>query len=207
MNQSASTPDRLLDAGWKLFARQGYDRTSVRAITRAARANLGAVTYHLGTKERLYHAVLERLFREMGDRLARATGGTAAPADPGARIHAIVGAMFAFFREHPDAPRIVLQQITRGDSMPEAVATRLRANLALIAGVVADGQARGVFRAAEPLFGAFSIISQTVWFAVVRRTIPQVSEALGNPDLADRFEHHIAEIVTRGLARHPESIP
>src|SRR5579864_2567710 len=201
MNQSTPTPDRLLDAGWKLFARQGYDRTSVRAITRAARANLGAVTYHFGTKERLYHAVLERLFREMGDRLARAAAGTD---DPRTRIRAIVGAMFAFFGEHPDAPRIVLQQITRGGSVPEAVAARLRANLALIAGVVADGQARGAFRPAEPLFGAFSIISQTVWFAVVRRTIPQVTEAFGNPDLAERFEHHIAEIVTRGLALHPE---
>lgn len=204
MNQSTPTPDRLLEAGRKLFASQGYDRTSVRAITRAARANLGAVTYHFGTKERLYHAVLERLFREMGDRLAVAA---VAAGDPAARIRAIVGAMFQFFREHPEAPRIVLQQITRGGSVPDAVASRLRANLALIAGVVVEGQAQGLFRPAEPIFGAFSIISQTVWFAVVRRTIPQVTSALGNPDLADRFEHHIAEIVNRGLAQHPERIP
>lgn len=204
MNHTTSTPDRLLNAGWKLFAQQGYDRTSVRAITRAARANLGAVTYHFGSKEHLYHAVLERLFREMGDRLSRAAAGNG---DPGARIRAIVRTMFEFFGEYPDAPRIVLQQVTRGGAVPEAVATRLRANLAIIAGVVAEAQARGLFRPAEPLFGAFSIISQTVWFAVVRRTIPQVSHALGNPDLADRFEHHIAEIVTRGLARNPESMP
>lgn len=204
MNQSRPTPHRLLDAAGKLFAQQGYDRTSVRAITRAARANLGAVTYHFGSKERLYHAVLERLFGEMGNRLARAA---ALPGHPSDRLAAMVGAMFAFFAEHPDAPRIVLQQLTRAGAPPASVTARMRANLALIAGVVSDGQAQGVLRPGNPLFGAFSIISQSVWFAVVRRTMPQVTEALADPDLPARFERHIAEIVTRGLARHPEPLP
>lgn len=204
MNYSGPTPDRLLDAGWTLFAREGYDRTSVRAITRAARANLGAVTYHFGTKEKLYHAVLERLFRQMGDRLTEAAR-TAGP--PPARVAALVGAMFSFFAEHPDAPRIVLQQITRGGAMPAGVTEQVRANLAIITGVIADGQARGAFRPGNPLFGAFSIISQAVWFAVARRTFVQVTEGLSNPDLAPLFERHIADLVARGLATGPEPRP
>lgn len=205
MNHSRPTPDRLLNAAGKLFASRGYDRTSVRAITRVAQANLGAVTYHFGTKERLYHAVLERLFGEMGDRLSRAVAEPGA-AEPAQRVGTVVGAMFAFFREHPDAPRIVLQQITREGALPPAVANRMRGNLMLIAGVIADGQARGDFRPGNPLFGAFSIISQVVWFAVARRTIAQVSEVLSDPDLAPRFERHIADIVTRGLATHPGNV-
>jgi AcrR family transcriptional regulator len=60
MNQSPVTAESLLDAGQRLFAERGYDASSVRDLTAAASANLGAVTYHFGSKEALYHAVLER---------------------------------------------------------------------------------------------------------------------------------------------------
>ncbi|MEZ4726995.1 MAG: helix-turn-helix domain-containing protein [Caldilineaceae bacterium] len=44
------TKEALLDAGEKLFAQGGFTALSVRAVTKAAGANLGAVTYHFGTK-------------------------------------------------------------------------------------------------------------------------------------------------------------
>lgn len=54
------TRQRILDVAERLFARRGLDAVSVRDITRAARANLGAINYHFGTKRRLILAVLER---------------------------------------------------------------------------------------------------------------------------------------------------
>ena len=54
-----STRDRLLQAAERLFARQGYEATSVRDITAAAECNVASVNYHFGGKNKLYLAMRE----------------------------------------------------------------------------------------------------------------------------------------------------
>jgi AcrR family transcriptional regulator len=53
------TRQRLLEAAGEVFAEQGFRNTTIREICRRARANLAAVNYHFGDKERLYAAVME----------------------------------------------------------------------------------------------------------------------------------------------------
>jgi AcrR family transcriptional regulator len=57
---SADTAALILDVAEDLFARHGYNGASIRDITSASGTNLGAVTYHFGTKESLLTAILER---------------------------------------------------------------------------------------------------------------------------------------------------
>ncbi len=54
------TRNRILDAAEDLFAEKGISRTTLRAVTQAAEANLAAVHYHFGSKEALLDAVVER---------------------------------------------------------------------------------------------------------------------------------------------------
>jgi len=54
------TKERILDAAEELFASEGYDATSLRAVTRTAEVNLAAVHYHFGNKVQLFQAVVER---------------------------------------------------------------------------------------------------------------------------------------------------
>jgi AcrR family transcriptional regulator len=71
---SPDTKTSLLDAAERLFADRGIAGASLRAITRAAEANLAAVHYHFGSKEGLVRAVfgrrLEPLNRERLQQLA-----------------------------------------------------------------------------------------------------------------------------------------
>jgi AcrR family transcriptional regulator len=74
------TRARLLDAAIRLFAEAGYKRVTVRAICRAAHANVAAVNYHFGDKLGLYREVTEQaiaLMQETTDlAVAAAAGGT-----------------------------------------------------------------------------------------------------------------------------------
>ena len=54
-----ATRQRLLDAAGEVFAEQGFRAATVRAICSRARANVAAIHYHFGDKERLYGEVLE----------------------------------------------------------------------------------------------------------------------------------------------------
>jgi AcrR family transcriptional regulator len=55
-----NTKDRILDAAERLFARDGFEATSLRAITTEASVNLAAVNYHFQSKEALVQAVIGR---------------------------------------------------------------------------------------------------------------------------------------------------
>jgi AcrR family transcriptional regulator len=52
--ETSSTKQRLIEAAEELFAASGFDGVSVEAITKRAKANRAAVSFHFGGKERLY---------------------------------------------------------------------------------------------------------------------------------------------------------
>jgi TetR/AcrR family transcriptional regulator, regulator of cefoperazone and chloramphenicol sensitivity len=54
----AGTKRRLLEAAAAVFAQHGLEQARVRDICARAHANLAAVNYHFGSKERLYAQVL-----------------------------------------------------------------------------------------------------------------------------------------------------
>jgi AcrR family transcriptional regulator len=55
------TRERLLDAAERQFAEHGFAGASLREITAEAEANLAAVSYHFGSKEELFLAVVTRV--------------------------------------------------------------------------------------------------------------------------------------------------
>jgi AcrR family transcriptional regulator len=53
-----STRDRLLEAAGEIFAERGFREATIRDICGRAGANIAAINYHFGGKERLYSEVL-----------------------------------------------------------------------------------------------------------------------------------------------------
>ncbi|MBW2274776.1 MAG: TetR family transcriptional regulator [Deltaproteobacteria bacterium] len=62
------TKTRLLDAAERLFAERGYEGSSMRAITKAAGANVSAANYHFGSKDELIRATLLRRIEPLNQR-------------------------------------------------------------------------------------------------------------------------------------------
>ena len=196
MNQS-DTAYTIRTAARNLFAHNGFNATTVRDITSAAKVNLGAVTYHFRTKEALYHAVLEEVFDDLALRVERASEVEGAPSE---RLRAIVASFFWFFRGSPDAPLLVIRELARGAPPPAPVVPRVRRVLAAISAVIQDGQRAGEFRPLEPFLGAFTLVSQCVWFAVAGPHMPaMLGLSVPAAELRKRMESHIADVVVRAL--------
>ena len=67
-------PQRLLAAATRLFAEQGYDRTSVQEIVEAAGVTKGALYHYFGSKDDLLHEVYARVLRVQQERLDALAG-------------------------------------------------------------------------------------------------------------------------------------
>ena len=66
-----NTRQKILDAAEKLFARQGFESTSLRSIIASAGVNLAAIHYHFSGKEVLIQAFIERRFARVNDERLR----------------------------------------------------------------------------------------------------------------------------------------
>ena len=58
---SINTQEQILNVAERLFAENGYAGTSLRSIIKEAGVNLSAVSYHFGSKEDLYMAIVARV--------------------------------------------------------------------------------------------------------------------------------------------------
>ena len=97
----AATRAALIEAARDIFSRNGFDGASVRRITSAADVNLGAVTYHFGSKRGLYEATLEEGLRPLLQRVRVAAEQPGSALD---RMIAVVEAYFAHLADHGALP-------------------------------------------------------------------------------------------------------
>ena len=52
------TREKILKSAWKLFAKDGFEKVSVRDITQHADVNLASVNYHFGNKDGLIQEIV-----------------------------------------------------------------------------------------------------------------------------------------------------
>ena len=94
------TRERLLNEGARLFAARGYARVTVRAICRAAHANVAAINYHFHGKRGLYDAVVQSAIDQM-----RATTATIVEAGRGQSPERQLTTFIAIFLQRVTAMR------------------------------------------------------------------------------------------------------
>jgi AcrR family transcriptional regulator len=198
MPENQSTKIALLDSAQQLFAQQGFDGTSVRDIATQADANLGAVTYHFGTKLELYHAVIDRVSQPIRDRLSTPVPITGSALDG---IETFFRATFAFLGETPDIPRLILQQLVTQRPLPPAAQATLRMNLARICELIKAGQKDGTIRDGDPPLMALSFLGTPLFLAIYRRALKETIDFdQDDPETRRLLTDTIVTFVRSGLA-------
>ena len=93
-----STADLILDAAEALFARQGYEATSIKQLGAAAGVNGALLYYYFGDKRGLYAAVLGRVLDGLADAVAGRLAEARSPADA---VRRVVGAQAELLLTRP----------------------------------------------------------------------------------------------------------
>jgi AcrR family transcriptional regulator len=75
VSAASGVDERLLSEATRLFAKQGFDRTSVQEIVEAAGVTKGAMYHYFGSKDDLLHEIYGRVLREQIERLEKFAAG------------------------------------------------------------------------------------------------------------------------------------
>ncbi len=61
MDNNLTKKERIIEAALELFAKKGFDGTSIRDISKFAEVNVSMISYYFGSKQGLYKAIIQNL--------------------------------------------------------------------------------------------------------------------------------------------------
>ncbi len=141
------TDERILDTALELFARRGYEATSLDAIAGALGVRKQTILYWFASKETLLDAVLAR----SADELAAAVEDAVDGAGPGvARIEAVMRTVFRFAVRRPALLGLLREADRLGPGPTGGLAARLAPLAARAVAFVQGEMAAGTIRRADP---------------------------------------------------------
>ncbi|MDG0791752.1 TetR family transcriptional regulator [Cohnella ginsengisoli] len=131
---------RILLAAKRLFARQGFDGTTVRALGVESDTNPALVSYYFQGKDKLFEALLDEFFPK---ELVRET--IAAPLEPIAGLKVVIREIVKFQLEDPDLVRVIQNEIGNETCRRDFIREYLTPIWEKIRSLLAEGKLRGVF--------------------------------------------------------------
>ncbi len=185
----------ILAAAEEVFANQGYRGATTAAIAAKAGLPKANVHYYFGTKEALYHAVLEDILGLWLGELDRITEAS----DPATALADYIRAKIRHSRERPLASKVYANEMIRGARHTrDFLKNELRSLVKDKARVLDAWAAAGRIEPVDPVH-LFSIIwAATQHYADFE---VQVGALVGRRQLAARDYNEAAETIVRMVLR------
>ncbi len=201
------TREALLEAAAELFARRGYDGTTIEAIATRAGANKAMVSYHYGGKRKLYTALLSEI---LGNASVRLDAVREWEAPPDQRMAAFIAAFRELVRSRPSAPQLMLREaISGGRHMDRRVLPAFLRIFTVLQDILEQGTREGKFRAVNPVLTQVGLIGSLMFFFATetfRRRVVRELHIDAGPMEAEDYIRHWREMMLGGLAARPAGI-
>jgi len=154
--------DRILDDAARLFARDGYDGTSLGELAASVGVTKAAIYHYFPNKQEIYEAIIVRTLEGLRRHVSQATAQTSGPEEALARF---MIAHADFFEDHYDG---FLTMLVGYGGMENVVmiaeAQKLRdEHEQALRHIIADGIAKGAFRPIDIDVTSRAVLSMLNW--------------------------------------------
>ena len=158
----ANARDRILDDSARLFARDGYDGTSLGEIATSVGVTKAAIYHYFPNKKEIYEAIIVRTLEGLRHHVSQAA---AEPSGPEEALARFMTAHADFFEDHYDG---FLTMLVGYGGMENVVmiaeAQKLRdAHEQALRQIIAEGIAKGAFRPVDIDTTSRAVLSMLNW--------------------------------------------
>ena len=98
---------RILDHATRIFCEKGYERASMRDLSRACGISLAGLYYYFDSKERMLYLIEKELFEQVMESLDQKLHNTT---DPEQRVRVFIDNHIVFFLSHQDAMKLLAHE-------------------------------------------------------------------------------------------------
>ena len=190
---------RLLQEATRLFARNGFEGTSIQAIADAVGIRKPSLLYHFASKDELRAQVTKQIVDHWQAELPRLLS---AATDEQDRFSSTITAVVEFFLEDANRATLVLREVLdRPDAMRVLIQEHLRPWTKLVTDYIRLGQKIGVVKADVDPEAYIVQVIMMVLGTVATSSVAQAIFPLERPEIRtaeDALNAKIAELVRIG---------
>jgi AcrR family transcriptional regulator len=190
-------PDRrtaILDAAAQLFARQGYEGTSMQAVASAAGVKKTLVQYHFRYKQQLWEETVSHVWQQRNQALPVFLGNAHTELSTLQTMEDLCRYILTFTFANPTWVKIMFQEAsTPGPRLDWMVERFFSADFADGKGVVELAQARGVLPDVDPLHLLYTLSGALIYLVNVAPIIERVTGQV--PDDDAFIEQYVATLL------------
>jgi AcrR family transcriptional regulator len=193
--ESDTTRDRILEAAGQMFSERGFEMTTVRDICQSAGANVAAVNYYFGDKERLYVEAVVRAHKWRLDQAKLPDWNENTP--PRKKLADFIRTFFVRILGSPDdtwRTRLVMREILRPSAACAEIAqSNIRPQFEILQSILRELLPADTSNE-ELRLTAFSIVGQCLFYFVAD---PIVRNLVDSGEYArfdiDRLAAHVTQ--------------
>lgn len=195
-------PDQILDAAERVFAAQGLQAASVRAIAAEAGCDASLIYYHFESKETLFLALLDRFLPALHQDLVTLASHRERPVAD--RLWATLSLYHRHMGHRAGLRAIIKGELVRGaEGLQREIGGRLVRNAEQVANILRQGIEGGVIRPdLEPRLAAFFLLKT---FIETLDLVPRLGIFLSEPvkpDIPKAIQSWF-QLYWRGVATDP----
>lgn len=188
-----STRQKLLDTALAMFAERGYEAASVREICDAAGANIAAVNYHFGGKERLYIEAVKAAHCCINSEIPMPDWPAGTPART--RLREFIGVFVRrMLREdNPHAAQLMMRELAHPTAAcAEVVEQFIRPMAHVLQGILGELVPDVPFE--RRFLHGFSVVGQCLLY---KQNRPVIRQLMGDEVFAKLTADELADHITR----------
>ncbi|GLQ18276.1 CerR family C-terminal domain-containing protein [Maritalea porphyrae] len=200
-NADDNTKNALLQTAISLFSKNGFAATSTREIAKAAKANIGSISYYFGSKEGLRRACARSIASLVAATAARALPDSDAlsPDEATEQLSNALGSVIKLMLSHPNSRNMaafLLQEVSEQGEVLDEIYTHLleplHKKLCRLWSVATGDPAED----SQTIMRVFSVLGQALYFRIGE---PLVVRRLGWERIGKPEAEQISEMVLQNL--------
>lgn len=202
-----ATRNKILKAATRLFARSGYEGTSVESISRAAGSKDRMIYYYFGSKEGLFVEVLEAVYQNMNESEAKFGLDMETPLES---MIALIRLRLRHYRDNPGFIRLLnTENLHQGRHLSKSPQSQRISSVALsvVDELLRSGAARGLFRQDISARDVWMLVASLGYFFHSNQyTLSAfLGEDLHQPEAGESWENFVVDAVLRVIRIQPPS--
>jgi len=170
-----ATKEKILQTSMLLFAKNGYDATTVDDIAKECGVNKAMLFYYYKNKAGLYSAVMSHALSAIHEEIIVSDKCCVSPL---ADLEAFIKTYALYCDKHSYLPSLILRELSdSGAHLPEMMFASLRKLFILLSEILQEGEKQGLFHNVEPMIIHFMIVG-TINLLITTKPLRENAEKL-----------------------------